>query len=325
MLKNANRRAFTLIELLVVIAIIGILIAILVPAVTKVRQSAAQIQCANNLKQMGLAVHSYHDYTKALPPGRINYDGGATWCILILPFMSQQPLYEQWDLAKSYWEQPASVRETRLPIYFCPARRSPNDDTLSQRDFPDAKWTSWAWTADPPITLITASPGFRGSLGDYAGCDSDGLNQGVRPYNTQNANGAIILANFTNLPGGPPYRVKTWHSQLNLTNIPDGISNTFLIGEKHVKAGPFGTTQGDGSIYNGDPGNQNMARAAGPSNTLAVNATDNFNNQFGSNHKGFCQFVFCDGAVRAVRVTIDSTILGYLAGRDDGAVVSPDF
>ena len=74
-----KRAAFTLIELLVVIAIIAILIALLVPAVQKVREASSRTQCANNLKQIGLAVHSYYDVKKEIPPGRLNYDGGMGW------------------------------------------------------------------------------------------------------------------------------------------------------------------------------------------------------------------------------------------------------
>src|SRR5207249_4803435 len=101
--RNSCSPGFTLIELLVVIAIIAILIALLVPAVQKVREAAARTQCANNLKQIGLAIHAYHDTFKFLPPARLDYDGGATWCVLILPQLDQMPLYSQWDLTQEYY------------------------------------------------------------------------------------------------------------------------------------------------------------------------------------------------------------------------------
>ena len=124
---------------------------------------------------------------------------------------------------------------------------------------------------------------------------------------------------------GPPYRLKNWNSKINFSTILDGTSNTILFGEKHVKAGGFGKSQGDRSIYNGDPGNQNMARVAGPVNPLATSPYDAFNNQFGSYHSGICQFVLCDGTVRPLSILVDTTMLGYMAGRDDGGTVLLEF
>src|SRR5688572_8738398 len=92
---SVRRTAFTLIELLVVIAIIAILIALLVPAVQKVRESAARTQCANNLKQIGLAIHGYHGDYKKIPYSR--EDTRATWAVLLLPYMEQGGLYKLWD------------------------------------------------------------------------------------------------------------------------------------------------------------------------------------------------------------------------------------
>jgi prepilin-type N-terminal cleavage/methylation domain-containing protein len=117
------RRGFTLIELLVVIAVISVLIGLLLPAVQKAREAASRISCANNLKQIGLALHLYHNDHDRLPPNRL--DGPrATWAVLILPYLEQDNLYRRWDLARSYYEQPGVSRTTPVPGYFCPSRRT---------------------------------------------------------------------------------------------------------------------------------------------------------------------------------------------------------
>jgi prepilin-type N-terminal cleavage/methylation domain-containing protein len=123
-----TRTAFTLIELLVVIAIIAILLALLVPAVQKVREAAARTQCLNNFKQIGLALHSYHDAHRAFPPAG-QYPVGATgssWSVQakLLPYLEQANLHNQINFAAAYSTQPA-ITQFRVPVHVCPS--DPND------------------------------------------------------------------------------------------------------------------------------------------------------------------------------------------------------
>jgi prepilin-type N-terminal cleavage/methylation domain-containing protein len=320
------RRGFTLIELLVVIAIIAVLVGLLLPAVQKVRETANRSQCANNLKQIGLAIHNYHDTYLELPPARLDYDGGVTWAVLILPFIEQGNFYSQWDPHQWYYCQPDAVRMTQVPIYYCPSRRPASGINISnQGETPD----TWPWRGKPPVPPDKGSSWF-GATGDYAICSGDDRNVG--DYNTQLADGAMIIANYVwaPTPNTPPRTLQQWTSRTKFQLITDGLSNTFLAGDKHVplaKSGPsdFGQEQyGDGSIYNGDPTNWNAERVAGLGTPLALSPTAAFSLQFGSYHPGVCQFVLCDGSVRPVAVTTSEQVLSLLANRHDGKVV-PDY
>ena len=122
-----------------------------------------------------------------------------------------------------------------------------------------------------------------------------------------------------------------WQSRTTLLSITDGTSNTILAGEKHVNPARWGQANGDGSVYNGWNG-RNFARLAGPGFPLAQSDTDTAaynqleiaDSRFGSNHPGICQFVFCDGGVRPIQVSVSEAILGLLSARNDGKVI-PDY
>jgi prepilin-type N-terminal cleavage/methylation domain-containing protein len=323
-----RRLGFTLIELLVVIAIIAILIGLLLPAVQKVREAANRTQCANNLKQIGLAIHNYHDSNGFLPPSRLDKDGGVSWAVLILPYIEGGNFYNQWDITHWYYDQGPrndqtvgdALRATQVKIYYCPTRRRAGGaGTISLRgDHPDMPWAG-------------CRAHYPGATSDYACCVGDTEDD---DYFGNGGNGAMVVA----LPpwlytvNTPPKVLAPWKSQTRFANITDGLSNTFLVGEKHVNPDKLGindsdninTTGGDGSIYNGDDP-WVCSRAASVAQMLARSPTERMHLQFGSWHPGVCQFVLGDGSVRAIPVTVNGRILGYLARRDDGQAFSWDF
>jgi prepilin-type N-terminal cleavage/methylation domain-containing protein len=304
--RNDQRRpAFTLVELLVVIAIIAVLIGLLLPAVQKVREAGARITCQNNLKQIGLALHTYHDATCALPPSR--RDPGGTWLVYILPYVEQTSLAKLWNLSapKGFYVQPEAARQTPVPLYFCPSRRSASDQLLSRAGD----------NADEGGQFIA------GALADYAVSVGDPFGYAdywwtpTPAFPAPPSNGVFILTN--NRDSTSPHRGQD--RRRCLADVADGLSQSLFVGEKHVPTGRYGQPPWDSAAYNGDNGS--VIRKAGPGAPLATDPADESFWLFGSSHPGVCQFVFGDGSVHALRVTIDVTTLGRLANVTDGLVV----
>jgi prepilin-type N-terminal cleavage/methylation domain-containing protein/prepilin-type processing-associated H-X9-DG protein len=295
---NGWRGGFTLIELLVVTAIATVLIGILLSAVSSACEAAKRLQCACNLRQLGLAIHDYHDVHRALPPSRLGNLGAVSWGVLLLPYLEEEAFYLKWDLHQPYYLHPASVTLKPVTVYQCP---------------------SLAYYPQPPSQTTggqgLARPNPAGATSGYAVCSSDD----ARTYRLGVADGAIILADFQTDSSG---WLVWWRSRTTLLSITDGLSNTFFMGDKHV---PYGLSTklgyGDSSVYNGDRANA-ISRVAGPNNLIAQVPTEPFNDNFGSRHPGVCNFLFGDGSVRPLSIRTDGRVLGLLANRCDGQVVT---
>lgn len=305
LVRSVRRSGFTLVELLVVIAIIGVLVALLLPAVQAAREASRRSKCQNQLKQIGIGVHNFHDTMNELPPSRIGYTY-IGWTVYILPYIEQTNLYEQFDQTKTIVNQPEAALKTSVPVYVCPSRRAPGQ---------------FAKTVDGTTKWL-------GTLGDYAACD--GYNGADPPYRRKNASGMLIVT----ATDKPPMK-----SQTSLASVIDGTSNTIMIGEKHVEMKYLGdeTTGGDGPILGSFAysiirvaGSANMGTSTNPIWPIAKGPYDTVNNQrhmvFGSWHAaGTTNFVWGDGSVRPLNSTVDLVTLSRLACRDDGQVASSDF
>jgi prepilin-type N-terminal cleavage/methylation domain-containing protein/prepilin-type processing-associated H-X9-DG protein len=338
-------RGFTLIELLVVIAIIAILIGLLLPAVQKVREAAARSSCQNNLKQISLALHNYHDAVGKFPPVRVG-NNHATWFVLVMPYLEQENISRGWDFYIHYVNQTPAFREMQVRTYYCPSRRGPAQGQLHRPEqvIPADTTPPPEFSGSSTDTRFSGANQPPGALGDYAACLGE---YGYFPtpatelvFGT-NANGAMTVGTINTT-------TRVISSFTSIASITDGTTNTFLVGEKHVPQGMFGRLKvGDGSIYCGI-WTTYSGRVAGISHPLAKGPNDvtpagnvpapqgttgtwrpatdaPYAKKFGSWHPGVSQFAFADGSVKAIKTSIDEVNLARLAARNDGQVVNTDY
>jgi len=336
-----NRSAFTLIELLVVIAIIAILIALLVPAVQKVREAAARTQCINNLKNIGLAMHGYHDANKRLPPGAANDmppfgtatgpQWGSSWMVYILPNIEQGAIHSKWQFFSQSGYTNANnanlINNVTIPVYRCPS--SPLPDFFTSGGVGVRK-------------MITTYTGIQGSVISTA---AGGIINGTC------CNGAGNLASTNGILYGG--------STVKLTTISDGTSNTLLVGEQsdHVRdanrnpvtAGYTAAAGFSGSLYGWSMGASHPAGGNWGASSdgrsfnctairyeinktgLTNSAASGTNNDVGANfplsstHTGGANMLFGDGTVRFLANATPLATLHALGTRSGGEAVSvPD-
>jgi len=303
-----NRKSgFTLTELLVVMSIIGVLIGMLLPAVQNVREAARRTQCANNLKQIGLAFHMYEGALSQIPPSR-PADGFLTWPTLLLPFMEQKNLCSNFDMGAPYWEQDPEWVARGADVMICPSRRS---------------------SVEVSVRELNGRP--VGAVGDYAGNagshvhfldfgwtlfsgEADGVfNSGLTSENP------VVDGRLTG-----PYK-----GRYKFSSVTDGLSNTIFIGEKHLDPKHLREPDGwaDGCIYNGDQP-ATFTRLGGLFLQMASSADAAFppgeHPVWGSAHPGTANFVLGDGSVHSYDVNMDGQVLYRLCSRLDGQPVSGD-
>lgn len=288
--RTKKNRGFTLIELLVVIAIIAILIALLLPAVQQAREAARRTQCKNNMKQLGLALHNYHDTHTTFP---INYGTtynpndangrGVGWMSLILPFIDQAPLYNTIDFSRhTHFPANRTAAETIMPALLCPsdpgnangklASRSNSGGTKSVSNYRAVAGSNWQW-----------APGFnnRAATSSRWAGSQNGLDQG---------NGMICRQTGRTSP------------VTRMRDIVDGTSNTFAVGESlpdkcdHCWWYWFNGGTGSTAVPLNHP---NYVNRTTPGNWPWTYG-------FASAHVGGGQFLMADGAVRFISENIDS-------------------
>lgn len=305
--------AFTLVELLVVIAIIGVLVALLLPAVQAAREAARRSQCLNNLKQMGIAFHLHADAQEILPTGGSSIwskrttdksrpnerefgdrgrpllapDQNWGWAYQILPFIEQQAL----------WDAPvAQVTPTPVSTYFCPTRGPSRVHELSNG--PDRAQIDYAGNAGASDEGSTA----YAQYGDAA--------DGVVVRATLGRTGDP----FDNF--GPPV--------VPGRQIVDGLSNTLMVGEKNVNAALLDRRQGNDDAgyvegWDHDTIRWGHFQPTPDFSDPTVDVPVPVLGAFGSSHAGGFNTVFCDGSVRPINFDVDAEVFAFVTSRDDGA------
>lgn len=297
-------RGFTLVELLVVITIIGILIALLLPAVQAAREAARRMQSMNNLKQIGLAMVTYEQTWKAYPYIRTKWDAyGANWAFGLLPFMEQQAVFDSLVENKKVWEPENSIAmRTPISAYINPSRRGADD----RSPFDNAN--------------NVGPPGMEGQK--LAACGDYAANRGW--YNPSDAPYAGTCAQPFRPKYSGPFSVWTGYAPTVFTNVnsamvTDGLSNTIAVGDKWLATKDIGTVVYDSAFFAVDQANtyERGAESGFPIGNDVTSA-----DIFGSPTGNSAAFVFLDGHVSAIDYSTPVSVLKNLCAVGDGNVVS---
>lgn len=340
---RTSKKAFTLIEMLVVIAVIGILMAMLLPAVNTARESARITTCNNNLKQMGLAVANYEMQNRVYPSSGwvYTFSGDAdmgvgkkqpgSWAFAILPFLEQNQLYimtSNNNINSPHWYGIRKVNQTPLPVYNCPSRRA-----------------SQTHDGASPLSNGSNDPNQFGGIdptqhniakGDYGACcgtlvDEDlGINISMSNIHQGYPGSYDQALNYMTYKTWPAPRANgvifAW-SEISQGMVTDGTTNTFLIGEKYVKPQWYekpGDPADDNGVFIGFDADNNRATGKDSSLAPAQDSDDYSPNSatFGSTHNTSFGMVMCDGSVQRVGYEIELGIYSKLGHRADGTDAS---
>jgi prepilin-type N-terminal cleavage/methylation domain-containing protein/prepilin-type processing-associated H-X9-DG protein len=313
--------AFTLVELLVVITIIGILIALLLPAVQAAREAARRTQCTNNLKQLGLGALNHEQANKFFPTGGWGYywtgdpDRGfgkeqpGSWLFSTLPYIEQQALF---NLASDGAPGSVSIQQrqgatttltTPIAVMACPSRR------------PAALYKTG-------YTMYNANTVSYVVKCDYAANSGaqDAVESGNQPGTLSEAGTYANWVSGTACSG-----ISYQRSQVSMADIRDGSSNTIYLGEKYLNFNYYLTGTGAGDNENAYAGYDNdnfrtTSSSSPPVQDLNDQTDDNITH-FGSPHSNGCNFVFCDGTVHMLSYSISPTVFSCLGNRADGKMI----
>jgi prepilin-type N-terminal cleavage/methylation domain-containing protein len=316
-------RGFTLVELLVVIAIIGILVALLLPAVQAAREAARRTQCVNHLKQLGLATQNYHDAKGHLPPMRVD-DHQPTYLFLLLDFMEETAVKNLWDYNLGcFYDQPYSTRIANVQAMFCPSQQHDSIILAIQPDAVHGHPRNEPASGGAPA----GSQGYSGALSDYRAVSGSSCR-----ITTTSKTGAVVVLTTGAYDGstgqyvdGPlpqayreqvrysdstKKRLKGFKAVTGLKNITDGTSKTLLAGEVSL------ATSESGHAFNGDhlPG-----YPIGATRPFCQNCTQPSNaggdSGFGAAHPGVVVFAMVDGSTQVISRSVDLNVLDRMATR----------